>query len=178
MEIALKSGASATQLRLDPIQVSDVESFRECLDTVAREKRYLALFEAPSLDHMRRFVTENIEKNVAHLVVRDGDRVVGWCDIAPGWHHAYRHCGSLGMGLLSEYRNKGLGAQMLQSCIALAKQNGLSRIELEVRVDNIRAAKLYRRIGFVREGQKRNGMMIDGIGVDTEIMSLLLDSDT
>ncbi len=155
---------------------SDLESFRDCLDTVARERKWLALFEAPSLERMRGFVGESIAGGFPQVVAKDAGRVVGWCDIVPGWHDALRHCGSLGMGLLPEYRGKGLGQRLLEACLARAKEVGLTRIELETRADNEPALRLYERMGFEHEGRKRRGMKVNGLYIDTVAMAVLLDA--
>jgi RimJ/RimL family protein N-acetyltransferase len=160
---------------ISPITVDDIESFHFCLDLVAREGRFLALLEAPALDHMTAFVTDNIAKGVPQVVARESDgRVVGWCDISPGWHHTLRHCGSLGMGLLPTHRGKGLGEAMLKACLPLAVGAGITRVELEARSDNERALRLYRRLGFQYEGTKQRGMRVDGVYQDTTAMALLL----
>lgn len=162
-------------LPITQITESDAESFRACLDAVAREKRFLALLEAPALEEVREFVLRNVRDGVPQVLAKDGDRVVGWCDISPGWHHALRHCGSLGMGVLSSYRGRGLGRRLLRACLDLASAAGVTRVELEARADNEAALELYRRFGFEHEGRKRNGMKIDGQYVDTIPMGLVLD---
>lgn len=159
---------------ITPIALEDVESFRACLDAVARERRFLALLEAPSLEHMRAFVAENVANRVPQVVAKDGPVVVGWCDIRPGWHHALQHCGALGMGLLPDYRGRGIGGDLLKVCMALAKERGITRVELEARSDNAAALRLYERFGFEYEGTRRQGMRIDGRYQDTVAMGLLL----
>ena len=157
-----------------PIAVADVASFRACLDAVAREQRFLALLEAPPLERMQAFVADNVAKRVPQVVAKDGQVVVGWCDITPGWLATLRHCGSLGMGLLREYRGRGIGGELLQACLALAKERGITRVELETRTDNEAALRLYRRFGFETEGTKKRGMRVDGVYHDTVAMGLLL----
>jgi RimJ/RimL family protein N-acetyltransferase len=159
---------------ITPIAIADVESFRACLDEVAREGRFLALLTAPPIEHMRGFVAENIAKHVPQVVAKDGEVVVGWCDISPGWHDTLQHCGSLGMGLLREYRGRGIGGELLKACIEVAKERGITRVELETRADNEPALRLYRRLGFEYEGTKRRGMRVDGVYQDTIAMGLLL----
>jgi RimJ/RimL family protein N-acetyltransferase len=160
---------------ITPIAEGDVDSFRACLDTVARERRWLALFEAPPLDDVRTFVRGNIERGHPQVVAKDGERVVGWCDIVPGWHHSLRHVGLLGMGMLPPYRGQGLGRELLAACLALAARAGITRVELEARADNTNALRLYEHAGFEREGTKRRGMKVDGHYVDTIAMSLLIE---
>ena len=159
-----------------PIAEEHADSFRECLDQVARELRYLALLEAPPVEQVRSIVRENIEKGVPQVVALDGATVVGWCDILPGWHHTLRHCGSLGMGLLPPYRGRGIGEQLFRVCLGRAVAAGITRVELEAREDNTRALALYKRLGLVTEGTKIHGMRVDGEYVNTVAMSLLVPS--
>ena len=158
-----------------PIQLEHADSFHACLDVVAREKRFLALTSAPSLERVRDFVRENVASNGAQFVALDANIVVGWADVLPGWADAIAHCGRFGIGLLPEYRGQGLGERLLQASIAKAQQNGLTRIELEVRIDNERAIRLYERQGFVRECVKKNAMRFDGVYYDALQMALLAE---
>lgn len=160
-------------LDISYIAEADIESFHACLDAVAREKRYLALHEAPPLESVRSFVRVNIANAAPQFVARDQASVVGWCDILPGWHHSRRHCGSLGIGMLPAYRGRGVGRRLLDACIAKAWATGITRIELEVREDNARAIQLYERFGFAHEGLRRRAMCVDGVYHDTFAMSLI-----
>jgi len=158
-----------------PIAESHAASFREGLDAVAREKKYLALTEAPSLERVEAFVRESVANDSAQFVALADGRVVGWADIFPGWAHAISHVGRLGMGVLPDFRGQGIGKRLLESCISKAWSKGITRIELEVRADNARAIKLYERFGFAREGVKRRAMRFDGVYYDSIQMSLIRD---
>ena len=146
------------------------EGFRACLDSVAREKKYLAQTVAPPLERIEAFVRDSVKNNTAQYVAIDGSKVVGWCDVFPGWADAVKHCGFLGMGVLAGYRGRGIGMQRMVATLAHARQNGVTRVELEVRADNASAIKLYERLGFVQEGRKRNGMCFDGTYFDSLTM--------
>lgn len=161
-----------------PIAESHALGFHACLDAVAREKKYLAQIEALPIEQVDGFVRESVATGAAQFVAVDEALVVGWCDIFPSWPHAVRHCGSVGMGLLPAYRGRGIGHQLLSACLAKARSNGITRVELEVRADNDRAIKLYERMGFRREALKRCGMRFDGIYYDTVQMSLLFQDGT
>jgi len=158
---------------ISPITVANAASFRSCLDTVAREKQYLAQIEALPLEKIERFVHESVANDAVQFVALDGVRVVGWADIFPAWAHAVSHCGSLGMGVLPDYRRRGLGEALLRACITKAKVKGITRIELEARADNLSAIRLYEKLGFVHEALKRNAMRFDGVYFDSVQMSLL-----
>jgi putative acetyltransferase len=158
-----------------PIAESHAASFREGLDIVAREKRYLAQVEAPPLERMQDFVRQSVANDAVQFVALDGGRVVGWADIFPAWPTATAHRGGLGMGVLPEYRGRGIGRRLLEACIAKAWAQGITRIELEARADNAAAIGLYERLGFKREALKRRGMRFDGEYYDVVEMSLLKD---
>lgn len=159
-----------------PVAEHHAEGFRACLDVVARERRYLAQIEAPPLERIEAFVRESIANDAAQFMAVDGDRVVGWADVLPAWAHAVAHVGSLGMGVLPAYRGRGIGRRLLGACIAKAWAQGITRIELEVRVDNERAIGLYRSLGFEHEAVKRRAMRFDGVDHDALLMSLLKDA--
>jgi putative acetyltransferase len=156
-----------------PIAEEHAASFRECLDIVARERRYLAQIEALPLEKIEGFVRESVANDSVQFVALDGARVIGWADIFPHWATAISHCGSLGMGVLPDYRGQGIGRRLLEACISKAWLKGMTRIELEARADNSAAIALYRKVGFEHEARKRRAMRFDGVYFEAEQMALL-----
>lgn len=163
----------STGYRITPLAPRHIAGFREALDAVARERRFLALTEAPPLAKVRRFLLESIRNGATHFVALDGDTVIGWCDVRPKTHETMRHSGVLGMGVLRGYRAHGLGRQLLSTTLEVAQAGAISRIELTVRADNVPAIALYRRHGFATEGVCRRSMRVDGEFHDTLIMAKL-----
>src|SRR5204863_2187659 len=96
------------------------DSFRVCLDAVSRERRYLALTQAPPADAVREFIRSAIARRVPQFVALDGNQVIGWCDVFPNEREGCSHAGRLGMGLLPEYRRQGTGRRLAEKTIALA----------------------------------------------------------
>jgi len=161
-------------LRIMPIAEEHLEGFRSVLDAVAKERRYLAFLEAPPLEESRGFVRRNIARGYPHCVALVDGSVVGWCDILPIDRPTMAHGGVLGVGVLREHRGKGIGTALIRSAIEMAKRAGLTRIELTVREHNARAIALYERLGFVREGTKRNAVRVDGKYEDLICMGLMV----
>ena len=160
-------------VRIVPVAEEHAVSYRECLDMVAREKRYLAQIEALPLENIQRFVCESVANDAVQFMAVQGTQVVGWADIFPSWAYAVAHCGSLGMGVMPSFRAQGIGRGLLQACIAKAQSKGITRIVLEVRADNERAIGLYKTLGFQQEAVKRNAMRFDGVYFDALQMCLL-----
>jgi GNAT superfamily N-acetyltransferase len=120
-----------------PIAEEHISGFHAAIDVVARERRYLAHLEAPPFEETRRFVLGNIEHGYPQFAVVSADTVVGWCDVLPNRYRViYSHCGTLGVGLVPEFRGKGIGRQLMRRTIDAAFAFGLTRIELTVREGN------------------------------------------
>ena len=168
------SAAARGELVLRLGTPDDDESFWRCLDAVARERRFLAMVEAPPLEQARAFLAEARERGMVQFLALEGTRVVGWCDIGPKPLEGFRHVGTLGMGLLPDQRGRGLGARLLALAVSGACERGLARVELEVYGSNDAALLLYRRAGFVSEGRKRAARILDGRVDDIECMALAL----
>lgn len=148
----------------------DAAAFRACLDVVARERRWIGFLQAPPLDEVTRFLT--VTRPIQFLAEGRG-RVVGWCDVTPDSREGFRHGGTLGMGVLPEYRGMGIGRALLERAVAEALERGLTRIELEVFGSNEAAVALYEGVGFQVEGRKRHARKLDGDWDDVLIMALL-----
>ena len=158
---------------IQPASLDLADGFWRALDVVAREQRYLIFQEAPPLESARKFIAQVLAKGWSQFYALDENRVVGWCDILPDEREGQTHCGRLGMGLLHEYRGRGIGARLISATLADALGKGLTRIELEVFASNTRARALYRKAGFAEEGRKRRARILDGVADDIVIMALL-----
>jgi RimJ/RimL family protein N-acetyltransferase len=157
-----------------PIALGDIEQFQHVTNLVMRERRYLAFVEGFPIDEAAAFVARNLRLGNPQLVADDGGRIVGWCDIRRETIPVYAHVGHLGMGLLPDYRGRGIGARLLRASIDAARAAGFERIELTVYGRNERAAALYRRAGFVHEGTRVRGKKLDGEYDDVHMMGMLL----
>ncbi|MDO1582287.1 GNAT family N-acetyltransferase [Rhizobium oryzicola] len=161
-------------IAIEPIREAYIEGFHQALDTVSRERRYLAFLEAPPLESTREFVRDNITNGHPQFVAVSDGRVVGWCDIRRHEREVHAHRGTLGMGILPEFRDRGLGRRLITVTIDAARAIGLRRIELDVHADNVRAKALYEKVGFVLEGVAREAVLIDGRFIDLIKMAMLL----
>jgi ribosomal protein S18 acetylase RimI-like enzyme len=160
--------------RIAPIAEEHIPGFRAAVDFVARERNYLAFLEAPPLEDVTRFVLDNIERGYPQFVALSADSVVGWCDVLPNRSRTiYSHSGTLGVGLLSEFRSKGIGRLLMQRTIDAAFAFGLTRIELTVRENNANAIALYKSLDFQIEGLLRNAVCIEGLYENLYSMALL-----
>jgi ribosomal protein S18 acetylase RimI-like enzyme len=158
-----------------PILEDHIKEYNSAVDKVARERKYLAFLVGPTIEMSRSFVQENIKENWPHVVATIKDeKVVGWCDISSVHRQVAEHVGSLGIGVLEEYRGIGIGEALMLAALQRAKDKGLTRVQLTVRENNIRAIELYKKLAFVEEGLHKNAIRIDGQYENYISMALLL----
>lgn len=138
-----------------PLTLDDASEFNRVVGIVARERRYLRFVDSPPMSMTVDFLRDSLEAGNPHLAAVDGEKLIGWCDVCRRSFEVERHCGKLGIGLLSDYRGRGIGRQLIGAAIAAADACGFERIDLTVLADNARAIRLYEATGFVREGLMR-----------------------
>ena len=157
------------------IREEDAPAFRELVDGVCRERKYLAALESPPLESTRAVVARNVRDGLPHFVAVEDGEIVGWCDaISAGPESCAPHIAKLGMGLRADQRGKGLGRRLLEATVARAREMGLEKIELGVYATNEPAIRLYRAMGFVDEGVRRRSRLVDGMYDDVLMMALWL----
>jgi RimJ/RimL family protein N-acetyltransferase len=159
--------------RILPITEEHIAGFHAAVDSVARERLFLAMLTAPPIEESAEFVRTNIRKGNPQFVALVGGQVVGWCDVFPEKRETMAHGGVLGMGVIDGFRGKGIGIALMRAALSRAKEAGLSRVELTVREDNLRAKALYEKVGFAVEGVKRKAALFDGKYYDLILMSRL-----
>lgn len=156
-----------------PISKEHIEGFWSAVDSVARERKYLAFLEAPPINTTKDFVLQNIKGNWPHFVAINDGKIIAWCDISALDRPVFAHIGSLGIGVLAAYRGQGIGKALMNTALENAKLKGLTRIELTVRENNKPAIALYEKMGFEKEGIHKNGVCIDGKYENHIFMALL-----
>ena len=141
---------------------------------MAQERRYLATVRGFPLEEVRQFSKAIVSNGGVQFVVIDRDAVVGWCDVRRSTFEGFRHVGTLGIGLLANYRSKRIGPQLLARTIEAASEAGVKRVELEVFASNERAVHFFEQSGFVTEGVKRRARILDGREDDVVCMALFV----
>jgi len=128
--------------------------------------------QLPSLEQWRKRLAEPAE-GLFSLVACVEDEVVGGLDLHTFPHHPRRrHAGQIGMAVRDDWQGKGVGTALMKAAIDLAdKWLNLTRLELEVYVDNAAAIGLYEKLGFGIEGTMVDFAFRDGRYVDSHMMA-------
>lgn len=151
-----------------------IPSFYECLKSIASERIYLEMVTPPPLEKVIEFQTKLIDAGGPVYYAVENNKVIGWCDIFPLENPRQKHRGSMGMGILKDFRGNGLGTQLLEKTLQKAKIFGLEKIELHVYTTNINAIALYKKLGFEQEGYVKHYRKLDDQYFDSLAMAKFL----
>jgi len=55
-----------------------------------------------------------------------------------------------------DHRGKGIGERLVKALLEKFKENGMKKVRLEVRISNIAAINLYKKLGFTIEKRLKN----------------------
>lgn len=166
---------ASQEIRYLPATPEYAASYGEAVDSVARERLFLAATVGFPTETSIDFVRTVWENNLPQYFAIAGETVVGWCDILPKQYEGMTHVGVLGMGVRKEYRRRGIGRELLRLCLRHAQKIcGLEKVELEVFASNRAAITLYEKMGFIHEGALQKARKLDGYCDDIVLMAKFL----
>lgn len=152
------------------VTLGDIAGLRECVGSIAQERRFLAVTQPFTLPESALFVASVLEHGYVQYVADDGGRIVGWCDVTGKRGQVHAHVGVLGMGVLEAYRGRGIGSRLIDAALSAA-QARFEQVELSVYATNGTAQALYRKFGFVECGRYPRGFKVGDRYDDVILMS-------
>lgn len=125
------------------------------------EQNYLAALEFSSSSAM--------------FIARKNGKIVGNAHFTGMTRQRLMHRGTIGISVLQSEWGQGIGGRLMENVINFAKNTAHTEIiSLEVKSDNTRAIKLYRKFGFETIGHFKGFLKIDGKYADFDLMNLYL----
>ena len=110
------------------------------------------------------------QRSVHYSVWKEGELIADGS--LSGLPRRMSHYAELGLSVIKEQWNQGIGGRLLDELIAYARQASIEIIRLEVRSDNACAIHLYEKYGFKRVGMIPGYFKINDTYVDFVMMCL------
>ena len=148
-----------------PIEVIDAERFLELSKKV--DESGFMLYEPgekkTTVEQQRTSIEKTLsEKKSIIFVAEVENKLVGYMVALGGNVMRNQHSAYLVLGVLKDFQGQGIATALFNRIFEWAKEIDISRLELTVIKDNIKAFNLYRKMGFVLEGEKVHSLKING----------------
>ncbi len=159
-----------------PEDADDINIIRRQPETA----RFMLAMPSERIDQTENFIGNLRPNNYEFVAVIPQacgcEKVIGMAGIEQGARPRIAHTAGFGICVHKEYQDQGIGTALMRQITDLADNwLGITRIELEVDVDNDRAVHLYEKFGFEIEGRKRMAVLREGKYVDTYLMARVKD---
>lgn len=157
--IVLKNGMTAI---LKTPEIEDAGKMLNLIRTASGETDFLVRYredwEETTVESEEKWIKSNRDsENDFVITCFIADKAVGCCEISFMDGSKTFHRAGIGISVLKEYWNIGIGSAMFNEIIALAREHkGTEIIELEFIEGNERAKALYEKFGFTAVSVKPN----------------------
>lgn len=152
---------------LRPAEIEDAEKLLYCIKTYIPQSDYIPKLEQEikiTIEQEKEWINSFLMSDNSLLLVADyKNQIIGNIDLTGNRRKAMEHTALIGMGMLKEWRNSGLGTALLEATIEWAKHNKiLEIIWLQVYTENELGLNLYRKMGFEENGIIKNFFKREG----------------
>ena len=158
-------------------EIDDAERLLNCIKTYVPQSAYIPKLEQEiklTIEQEKEWINSFLtNENSLLLVAEYNDEIIGNIDLTGSRRKIMEHTAVIGMGMLKEWKNTGLGTALLKFGIEWAKENTIRELLwLQVYTDNELGLGLYRKMGFEENGIMRNFFKQDGEYFDNLTMTM------
>ncbi len=179
LEVVLKNNA---RVQIRAAEPDDATLLIQAIQTYITDSDYLLLTEGefhPTVEQERSWIRSFEQStNSILLIAMHENKIIGNIDLTGSPRKRLQHTAVVGMGMLKEWRNTGLGNALLTTAIKWAIENPvLEHLWLQVFHNNEAGLALYRKCGFKEQGRQKDFIKKeDGEYADNIIMGLQLSA--
>jgi len=142
-------------------KIDDAEKLLNCIKTYIPQSNYIPKLVEEikiTIEQEKEWINSFLTNENSLLLVAECDNeIIGNIDLTGNRRKIMEHTAVIGMGMLKEWRNYGLGTTLLKLTIEWAKENPiLELIWLQVYTENELGLNLYRKMGFEENGIMKN----------------------
>ena len=134
------------------------------------------LYEMMDSRAFRPIFTALQKKNALFIFEKEGEKI-GMFKLLPCTYRNTHVVYLGGVAIHPVHSGKGLGIEMLEDIVKLAKERGFLRVELTTATFNEKAIHIYEKVGFKQEGILRNFTFLQSENryIDETVMAILLN---
>jgi len=162
--------ADGVECTIRQARQEDLTGLVGAIRDVAEEGTYIeAETVADVVDHEEVLLRHNELESRIFFVATIEDEVVGWVHLDVPEVGKLAHTAELTVGVLNEYRGRGIGNRLLERGIDWANENGYEKIYNSIPATNDTAVDFLESNGWETEAVREDHYKVDGESVD-EVM--------
>lgn len=138
------------QYQIRPVIPDDAAGIVGVLNPIIADGRYTVLNQRLTIAQERAFI-EGFPQRGVFLIAETWDgRILGFQSMEPfaSYTSAFDHVGVIGTFVALDQRRQGIGSQLWQALLPLARDQGYEKIFTYVRADNPASLTFYLKAGF------------------------------
>ena len=144
-------------------ELGDAQGLINQMQAVDRETKFLARESDEfnfTVEQEREFIKNcTRDENTRFIIGEVEGRIIGNCSASLIQNKKrYLHRAAMGIAVVKDYWNKGIGKIMMQECIDWCKEKGVEQLELEVVTQNNHAISMYKNFGFEIYGTMKHAL--------------------
>jgi len=146
-----------------PAQQDDLTGIIGAIRVITAEQTDLvAESVGEQLDHEGVLIRHNEAETRMFFVATVGDDVVGWAHVEAPQVEKLSHAAKLTVGVIDEYRDHGIGSDLLRHSLDWATEQGYRKVYNSIPATNQAAAQFLEAHGFETEAIRKDHYRIDG----------------
>jgi RimJ/RimL family protein N-acetyltransferase len=158
----------------------DASGLIDYLNTIAAESDNLTFGLGEwdvTIEAETEFIESAMKSDNQYFVIAELEGlIIANLNFTAGTRPRLEHFGEFGVSVLKEYWGNGIAFELIDGLIQWAKNSKkITKINLQVREDNERAIKLYKKFGFEIEGLVTRTFFIEGEYYNSYQMGKLID---
>lgn len=124
-----------------------------------------------SIQRLETVIENSLDGDDFLLVAEINNKLIGYISAEKGALNRIAHSAYIVVGILKDYRGKGVGTEFFKQLDIWAESKNITRLELTVICENEIAKHLYEKSGFIIEGIKHKSILVDGNYLDEFYMA-------
>ncbi len=149
----------------------DLETYEECRDQIIKgidnlfsdftvrtfketDEKFIADLEKECFSQpwSEQSILDAVNNNTVFFIAQENEKIIGYAGLQIILDEGY----ITNVAVTSTSRRKGVARALMEKVLELGEEKDLAFITLEVRESNLAAQSLYEKLGFKKEGQRKN----------------------
>lgn len=133
------------------VKRGDAQQLLNLINSIIEENDFIIINKKLTMKEEKEWLDDKIKnilgnKEILICALADS-KIIGNCSISKK-EGRLSHIGKLGISVMKEYREEGIGSSLIQEALKRAKKLGIKIVILDVFSTNNRALNFYKKFGF------------------------------